>query len=151
MPIRIDFKSAFWQLELNPESRKSTVFQLNNKLYRHTVLTMGLKPAQGELNAALAPLFAHIEGVHFIHDDLIIATDTIEEHLIAIRKVMEAISKAGLTLNPSKCRFCQREIRFWGMIFGEFGVRPDPDKVDDLQYLNSPRSKPELISFLSMK
>ena len=83
---------------------------------------MGLKPAQGELNAALAPLFAHIEGVHLIHDDLIIATDTIEEHLIAIRKVMEAISKAGLTLNPSKCRFCQKEIKFWGMIFCEFGV-----------------------------
>ena len=111
---------------------------------------MGLKPAQGELNAALAPLFAHIEGVHLIHDDLVIATDTIEEHLIALRKVMEAISKAGLTLNPSKCRFCQKEIKFWGMIFGEFGVRPDPDKVDDLQYLTLSRSKPELISFLCM-
>ena len=58
---KLDFKSAFWQLELDPESRK---FQLSNKLYSHTVLTMGLKPAQGELNAALAPLFAHIEGVH---------------------------------------------------------------------------------------
>ena len=83
---------------------------------------MGLKPTQGELDAALAPLFAHIEGVHFIHDDLIIATDTIKEHLIALPKVMEAISKAGLTLNPSKCRFFQREIKFWGMVFGKFGV-----------------------------
>ena len=36
------------------------------------------------------------------------------------------------------------------MIFGEFGVRPDPDKVDDLQYITPPTNKAELISFLCM-
>ena len=147
---KLDFKSAFWQIELAPESRHLTVFQILDKLFRYKVLTMGLKPAQGELNAALAPLFAHIEDVHLIHDDLVIATDTIQQHLIALQAVMEAIAKAGLTLSPSKCTFCQSEIHFWGMIFGEFGVRPDPNKVDDLQFITPPTNKPELISFLCM-
>ena len=30
---KLDFKSAFWQLELHPHSRYFTVFQANNKLY----------------------------------------------------------------------------------------------------------------------
>ena len=85
--VELDFKSAFWQLTLAPESRYLTVFQILGKLYRHTVLTMGMKPAQGELNAALLPLFAHIPDVHLIHDDLVIATDTIEEHLAALEEV----------------------------------------------------------------
>ena len=147
---KLDFKSAFWQLELDPASRQFTVFQMFNKLYRYKVLTMGLKPAQGELNAALAPLFDHIKNLHLIHDDVIIATSTIEEHLTALHEIMEAISKAGLTLNPTKCTFLQKEIRFWGMIFGAFGVKPDPEKVDDLKYLTPPESKTDLISFLCM-
>ena len=42
---------------------------------------MGLKPAQGELNAALQPLFAHLPAVHVIHDDVVIATVTEMEHI----------------------------------------------------------------------
>ena len=101
---------------------------------------MGLKPAQGELNAALAPLFQHIPFVHLIHDDVIIATDTEEEHLAAVRKLMQAIASAGMTLNPKKCEFMQKEIHFWGMIIGEYGVRPDPEKINDLRYITPPEN-----------
>ena len=66
---------------------------------------MGIKPAQGELNMALRPVFAHIKNVFLIHDDLIMATETMEEHLKVIEAVMEAIKNAGLTLNPAKCLF----------------------------------------------
>ncbi len=76
----MDFKSAFWQLELHPYSRYLTVFHANDKLYRCKRLTMSVKPAQGELNMALQPLFAHIAQPHLIHDDLIVATETEAEH-----------------------------------------------------------------------
>ena len=36
------------------------------------------------------------------------------------------------------------------MIFGEYGVRPDPEKVEDLCYITPPKDKTELISFLCM-
>ena len=57
---KLDFKSAFWQLELHPDSRYLTVFRFNDKLLRYKRLTMGIKSAQGELNLALNPIFAHI-------------------------------------------------------------------------------------------
>ena len=46
----------------------------------------------------------HKDNIHLIHGDLIIATRTMSEHIAAIHKVMEAISNAGLTLNPEKCK-----------------------------------------------
>ena len=49
---KIDLKSAFWQLEIAEEARNLTVFHVNGKLYRYKRLVMGLKPSQGELNAA---------------------------------------------------------------------------------------------------
>ena len=39
---KLDFKSAYWQLELHPESRFVTVFHANDKLYRYKRLIMGV-------------------------------------------------------------------------------------------------------------
>ena len=147
---KLDLKSAFWQLEIAPESRPYTVFHAGGKLYRYKRLVMGIKSAQAELNAALQPLFAHIPEAHIIHDDLIVATVTKEAHEIAIERVMEAIKAAGLTLNLPKCVFGSSEIRFWGMIVGREGVRPDPAKVEALNHISPPRNKEELNSFLCM-
>ena len=147
---KLDFKTAFWQLELEPESRYLTVFHHNGHLYRYKRLTMGLKPAQGELNAALSPIFAHINGVHLIHDDLVIATTTEKQHSEALEAVMKAVSASELTLNPDKCVFGVAEINFWGLIISKEGVKPDPSKVSALDNLSLPSNKQELTSFLCM-
>ena len=147
---KLDFKNAFWQLELHPDSRYLTIFYCNGRLYRYKRLTMGLKPAQGELNAALAPIFSHIKNVHLIHDDLIIATATKKEHRVALKAVLKAISDAGLTLNPEKCLIGSKEIHFWGLLITSEGIRPDPAKVSALDYVTPPTNKQEVTSFLCM-
>ena len=147
---KLDLKSAFWQLEIRPDSRYLTTFHANDKLYRYKRLVMGLKPAQGELNAALQPLFSHIPHAHILHDDLIIAAITQAEHDKAVEQVMQVILEAGITLNPKKCVFGKSEIKFWGLIVGADGVRPDPEKIEALDHLTPPRSKDELVSFLCM-
>jgi hypothetical protein len=147
---KLDLKSAFWQLEIAPESREYTVFHASGNLFRYKRLVMGLKPAQGKLNVALQPLFVHIAGVHVIHDDLIIGTNTMKEHISVVKQVLDIISKRNLTLNPSKCLFAQKEIGFWGMIISDEGVRPDPEKVEALDHITRPANKDELTSFLCM-
>ena len=97
---KLNFKSAFWQLELHPDSSYLTVLHANNKLYRYRRLTMGLNPSHGELNVALRPLFAHIPQAHLTHDDLIISTRTHKEHNQALCMAMERVNKGKLTLNP---------------------------------------------------
>ena len=111
---------------------------------------MGLKPSQGELNVALKPIFARINNVHLIHDNVIIATKNMSHHTKAIRKVMEGVSLSGLTLNPNKCHFGCRETKFWGIIYSTEGMKPDPAKVNTLKYISPPSNKDDLISFLSM-
>ena len=132
---KLDLNKAFWQLELHPDSRNIAVFHANDKLYRYKRLIMGLKPAQGELNIALKPIFAHLKDVHLIHDDLVLAMKTLNEHIELINEVMKAVSRSGLTLNPDKCFFGLSDIRFWGMIFGKDGVKSDPEKVDTLKHI----------------
>ena len=146
----MDFISQFWQIELDESSRYPTVFHTNDKLYHYKCFTIGIKPAQGELNLALNPLFMSIENAHLIHDDLILATKTVSEHIQTICRVMEVVSEAGLTLNPEKCSFANKEINFWGMIFSTDGMRPDPAKADVLHFITAPTNKDDLPCFLCM-
>ena len=111
---------------------------------------MGIKPAEGDLNAALKPIFSHIPDVYLIHDDLIIDAKTFNEHNLALKEVMKAIDKANLTLNPKKCSFGKTEIAFWGMIFSSSGIRPNPEKVKALENLPPPKNRSELKSFICM-
>ena len=147
---KLDLKSAFWQLEIAEGARNLTVFHANGKLYRYKRLVMGLKPSQGELNAALQPLFSHLPEVHVIHDDIVIATDDEESHVRIIDEVLHILSDNGLTLNQKKCVFGARKIKFWGLMVSDEGISPDPEKVEALKYLTAPQSREELISFLCM-
>ena len=99
---------------------------------------MGLSPAQGELNAALKPLFTHIPQAHVLHDDLIVATKDDAEHLQVMEEVMRTLEKSGITLNPDKCVFFSDEIQLWGMIFSKYGVKPDPKKIEALNHIEAP-------------
>ncbi|GFX29993.1 retrovirus-related Pol polyprotein from transposon 297 [Trichonephila clavipes] len=61
-------------------------------------------------------------------DDVIIGGRTFEEHLQNIRKVLSKLSDANLKLNPSKCKFFQKEVNYLGHIISAEGVRTDPEK-----------------------
>ena len=145
-----DLKSAFWQLELSPESRSITTLYHNSRLIRYKRLTMGLTPSQGELNAAMIPLFAGIPQAHVIHDNLIIATKPSDSHSSVVEEVLKTARNNGITFNSKKCEFGKTEVEFWGMIFSKDGVKPDPSKVEALDHLAPPTNKEELISFLCM-
>ena len=110
---------------------------------------MGVKPAQGKLNAALKHFFAYITNVYLIHDDLIIAVKTFNEHNLALEELIKAIDQANLTLNTKECSFGKMEIVFWGMIFSSSGViRPDPEKVKAFENFPPPKNRSELKSFM---
>ena len=147
---RLDFKSAFHQLEIEEESRYLTVFHADGRLMRYCVLTMGTTPASGELTKALRPLFQGIKEVHVIHDDVLIATETEKHHERVLNRVLRIIENSGMTLNIDKCLFYQKEVPFWGVILSEHGMRPNPEKVKALKYATEPENRQELISFLCM-
>ena len=72
------------------------------------------------------------------------------DHIKAVREVMGVVSLSGLTLNPGKCHFGCKEIKFWSMIYSTDGMKPDPAKVYALKYISPPCNKDDLINFLCM-
>lgn len=65
-------------------------------------------------------------------DDIFVYTDTLNQHRVHMRSVLEALSEAGLHLKPEKFEF-YGEVRNLGVIIGREGVKMDSDKVAAVQ------------------
>ncbi|KAK8757404.1 hypothetical protein V5799_004966 [Amblyomma americanum] len=83
-------------------------------------------------------------------DDVVIFSNTVEEHLRRLRTVFEAIRSAGLSLNPEKCHFAFEELKFLGHIVSAKEVSPDPDKTAAVAAFPVPTYKRSFRRFLGI-
>ncbi|CAF4569907.1 unnamed protein product, partial [Didymodactylos carnosus] len=83
-------------------------------------------------------------------DDVIIYSPTFEQHLIDIDNVLNRIKESGLTLKPSKCFFCRRELKYLGHIVSADGIRPDPDKLEAVRSFSVPSKPKDVRAFLGL-
>lgn len=81
-------------------------------------------------------------------DDVIIISETLEEHIKWVEYALRRIVDAGLQVNPDKCEFCCLQVFFSGYLLDAEGLRPDPAKVESILRLKLPKGITSLRSFL---
>jgi hypothetical protein len=81
-------------------------------------------------------------------DDILIYSDTLEEHREQVRQVLERSSAAGLHLKPEKCEFYRKEFKYLRLIIGTDGIRMDPDKIAAVRDQPIPQKMKDVRSFL---
>ncbi len=62
-------------------------------------------------------------------DNIIIFSQTMDEHFHHIRKVLEVLQQAGLKFKLEKYEFAKKQFKYLGFIVREFGIKPDLEKV----------------------
>ena len=81
-------------------------------------------------------------------DDIVIATETVEDHMVRLREVFECLREAGFKMRVAKCDFMKSEIKYLGRVVSAEGIKPDPKAVAKLRDWEVPRNKTEMQSFL---
>ena len=81
-------------------------------------------------------------------DDIFIATETVEDHMVRIREVFECLREAGFKMRVAKCDFMKFEIKYLGRVVSAEGIKPDPETVEKLRDWDIRRNKTEMQSFL---
>ena len=71
-----------------------------------------------------------LDGQVCIIDDILIHGKTQKEHDTSLRAVLKKLGESGATLNPEKCMFSKKEVKFAGHILNEEGIKSDPDKIE---------------------
>ncbi|XP_058827009.1 uncharacterized protein LOC131686989 [Topomyia yanbarensis] len=96
-------------------------------------------------------LFIDLEPKVFVYlDDLVIATESFQEHLEILQEVARRLKNAGLTINAEKSVFCRKSLRYLGYVLNEEGWHVDEDKVEAISKFPAPTNKKEVQRFIGM-
>lgn len=146
----LDLKAGFHQIRLKPGEEYKTVFQTHNGHFKFRVMAFGLTSAPGSfqeaMNSTLSPYLRKFVLVFF--DDILIYSNSYEEHVVHLRLVFELLFKEQWKVKLSKCLFAQREIKYLGHVISEKGVSTDLSKISAIAQWPTPANAKELRSFL---
>ena len=149
----IDLAWAFWQIPLKKRDRCKTAFACELGLFEWRRMPFGLCNASASFQKAISCALKRIKQRHgsavmaYI-DDIVIATETVEDHLDRIREVFDCLREAGFKMRAEKCDFLRTETKYLGRVVSAEGIKPDPQAVEKVREWMPPRNKEELQSFL---
>lgn len=126
-------------------------FAMNRGLFEPRVMFFGLtnSPAtfQGLMNSIFSDLIA-LGQVAVYLDNILIFTQTLEEHRQIVREVLKRLKDNNLYLRPEKCKFEQLEIEYLGLVIREGQVQMDWAKVAAVREWPTPRNLRDVRGFL---
>ena len=145
----IDLAWAFWQIPVRKADRHKTAFACKFGLFEWRRMPFSLCNAPATFQRAIARALRKIVNrkgsmVMAYIDDIVIATETVEDHMARLREVFECLREAGFKMRVAKCDFMKSEIKYLGHVVFAEGVKPLPSCATG----RSPATKQEMQSFL---
>jgi RNase H-like domain found in reverse transcriptase/Reverse transcriptase (RNA-dependent DNA polymerase)/Integrase zinc binding domain/Chromo (CHRromatin Organisation MOdifier) domain len=148
----LDLQSGYWQIALRPEDMRKTAFNTHFGHFEYKVMCFGLANAPATFQSLMNDIFKDYLGKFVVVylDDILIYSDNPEQHMRHLELVLQRLRQHKLYAQLAKCDFGLSELKFLGHIIGEFGVKPDPAKVQVVQDWPEPTNAAELRSFLGL-
>lgn len=148
----LDLASGYWQVELDPADKEKTAFSTSKGHFEFNVMPFGLTNAPATFQRLMECVLAGISGEQCLTylDDIIVFSNTFQEHIQRLDAVLNRLRAANLKLRPEKCHFAQHQVRYLGHIISSEGVHPDPEKVAPISNLSAPTNTKQLKHFLGL-
>ena len=83
-------------------------------------------------------------------DNILITGKTSEEHLEHLEEVLQRLSRHGVRVKKSKCRFFHPSVIFLGHRLDASGIHPTEEKLKAIVDASTPKNVQELCSFLGL-
>jgi len=148
---KLDLKSGYWQVELEEEDKEKTAFTCHRGLFQFNVMPFGLANAPGIFQELMSVVLEGQEEYALAYlDDILIFSDTVEDHIKHIQEVLGSLRGHNLKLKPAKCEFFKKETQYLGFRISSKGIQPDYDKVKAIQAVVNPSTVREVRGFIGM-
>ncbi len=154
----LDLRSGFHQIPMAPDSIAKTAFWYVSgrnqppQLLAYERMPFGLKNASAKFQRVMDAELARSGNTEFAFayiDDLLVASDTYEEHVEHVRRIMAMLREANLKIHPDKSVFGTNIIEYLGHnVIGQHGITMNEAKVESIKALPTPRNVPDLRSIM---
>lgn len=147
---KFDLLKGYWQVPLTARAQKISAFVTPFGLYEYTVMSFGLCNAPATFQRLMNMVVAGLEGVAVYLDDVVVFSDTWDDHIKRIGALFCRLAEAHLTVNLAKCEFARATVTYLGRVVGQGQVRPVDAKVRAVLQFPVPTTKKELMRFLGL-
>ena len=147
----LDMKSGYLQVDVEESHKPRTAFTVGPLgFFEFNRLPFGLVNSPATYQRLMEEILGdlHLDICFIYLDDLIIFSETYEEHLDRLQRVLQRLREANLKLSPKKCAFFQEKVKYIGHIVSKDGISPDPAKIEKVVNWPRPTTPEEVRRFL---
>lgn len=146
----MDLLNGYFQMEIEENCRKFTAFSVRSGHYQYKRVPFGLKNAPFAFTNFMRYVLRGIDDVMFYMDDILIASDSIQEHEVKIREVFDRLRLEGVTLKKSKVNLFRSGVKFLGYMVSNKGVGMMNSRTDAIKNIKAPSNVSEARTFMGM-
>ncbi len=145
----LDLCKGYWQVPLDPACKEFTAFR--TPFGHFQFLPFGLHGAAATFQRMMDQVLRGTEDYAAAYlGDIIIFSQSWEEHLEYLKEVLTRIKAAGLTIRPDKCALAKPETQYLGFVLGHGVIRPQVGKVEAIKTAGRPETKKQVRAFLGL-
>lgn len=147
---KLDLLKGYWQVPLTARAAEVSAFVTPDYFLEYSVLAFGMRNAPATFQRLMHIVLGDVPNCDAYLDDIIVYTESWEDHLKTLERVFERLKLASLTLNLSKCEIGKATVTYLGKKVGHGWVKPVEAKVEAILKFPKPNNKRELRRFLGM-
>ena len=147
---KVDLMKGYHQIPVADEDVQKTAVITPFGLFIFPRTPFGLKNAGQDFQRLMDEILGDIPRVYVYIDDILIASETLEQHVEDLTAVFKTLSANGLVIQRSKCVLGKPSLEFLGYTVDQNGISPLPEKVAVIRATAPPTSVKELQRFLGM-
>jgi hypothetical protein len=148
---KLDVRWGYNNVRIREGDKWKAAFCTNRGLFEPLVMYFSLTNSPAIFQTMMNEIFQDLitEGVVSIYlDNILIFTNSMEEHRRITRLVLDRMHEHKLYLRPEKCEFEQTRIEYLGVIISHNKVEMDPVKIAGVVDWPTPPNKKEVQSFV---
>ena len=129
---KMDLAKGYYEVGMEDEARDLTTFVFPWGKFKFNRMPFGLRNAPAIFQSLMETVLRKCNEFASVYiDDVLIYSNTWDEHLTHVQAVLEALGEAGLTAKPSKCQWEQQHLEYLGHQVGCGNVAVPAHRVEE--------------------
>ena len=148
----LDLATGYHQIAVKNEDIPKTAFRTQRGQFEFVVMPFGVTNAPATFQRMMNSIFKEeLDDFVLVYlDDILIFSETLQEHIKHIKTALEKLRTAKLYARLHKCAFFQTKVEYLGFDVSSQGIQPSPEKVRTIVEWPRLQSVKDVRSFLGL-
>ena len=149
---KIDATAFFWQFRIKEADRHKAAMVTPLGHFDWRVVPFGLTNAPAHAMRSISTVLqAYLyKFCMVLLDDIIVYSNSVEEHLEHLRLIFEALELAKIFIKRKKCEFCKSRLHYLGHVVSADGIEAEGNKLQAIKSFPPPKNVRDVRAFLGL-